>query len=169
MFFAREHTGRRTGERRAIALLVLTAVTFGAAAADLPTGTLADPIRFATFNASLYRDYAGDLIESLDAGDPQADEVAEIIQIIRPHVLLLQEFDYDDAGKAAGLFHDKYLAVGRNGADPIEYPYTYFAPGNNGVLTQFDLDNDGSSTEGYLTASNTWVERQDRGDCLANR
>ena len=95
----------------------------------------ADSIRFATFNVSLYRSQQGELITNLRGNDAQARVIAEIIQRVRPEVLLLNEFDYDPDGAAAELFQTNYLGVGQNGAEPIEYPYVFLGPSNTGVYT----------------------------------
>src|SRR4051794_35330820 len=80
--------------------------------------------RFATFNASLNRAHEGQLIENLSTpDDPQAQNVAEIIQRVRPDVLLVNEFDYDREGRGAWLFQKNYLSVPHNGAKPIDYEY----------------------------------------------
>ena len=103
------------------------------------------PLRVATFNVSLSRPAAGDLIADLSTpDDPQAAAVAEIIQRTRTDVLLLNEFDFDVDGDAVDLFRTNYLGVGQNSADPIEYTYVLTAPMNTGVASEFDLDNDGS-------------------------
>lgn len=102
-------------------------------------------LRFATFNASLNRFNAGDLISDLSTPDnAQAQAVAEIIQRTRPDVILINEFDYDADGLAAELFRRNYLQVGQNGARPIRYPYLFQAPSNTGIPSGLDLDNDGS-------------------------
>lgn len=101
--------------------------------------------RFATFNCSLNRFSEGQLETHLSTGDnAQAKQIAEIIQIVRPDVLLLNEFDFDADGDSARLFQENYLSVGQNGRDPIEYGHRFVAPSNTGVATGFDLDNDGS-------------------------
>ena len=126
-------------------------------------------VRFATFNASLNRAKAGALIHDLSTrNDPQAANVAEIIQRVRPDVLLINEFDYDQEGKggpvpidprhgndspvrmakasqAAELFQKNYLGVAHNGAEPIVYPNRYTPPVNTGVASGVDLDNDGKA------------------------
>ena len=100
-------------------------------------------VRFATFNASLNRSAAGELVEDLSSpDDPQAQAVAEIIQRTRPDVLLVNEFDH--APEAVDLFRDNYLAVSQGGAEPIDYPHAFLAPSNTGVPSGHDLDNDGS-------------------------
>jgi Endonuclease/Exonuclease/phosphatase family len=103
-----------------------------------------DPVRFATFNASLNRNTEGELIADLSTpADVQAQTVAEIIQRVRPDVLLINEFDFDAQGTAAQLFQQNYLSVAHNGADPITYPYRFVAPSNTGIPSGFDLDNSG--------------------------
>ncbi len=114
-----------------------------------------DTSRFSTFNASLNRSNAGDLAADLaqpyDGASPtpgrsQAANVAEIIQRVRPDVLLINEFDYDPA--ALPLFQENYLSVPHNGSSPISYPYRYIAPSNTGVASGFDLDNSGGEVGG---------------------
>lgn len=104
----------------------------------------ANDVRFATFNASLNRALDGELIADLSApDDAQAQTVAEIIQRVRPDVLLINEFDFDASGTAAALFQDNYLSVSHNGAQPVDYPYRFVAPSNTGIPSGFDLNNDG--------------------------
>jgi Endonuclease/Exonuclease/phosphatase family len=112
-------------------------------------------VRFATFNASLNRPSAGLLTAQLS--DPtvddqfrrQAKNAAEVVQRVRPDVLLINEFDplqNGDLGVEAGpenLFRDNFLEVSQNGAAPIEYPYAFIAPSNTGVATGMDLNNNG--------------------------
>ena len=114
----------------------------GSAAGPLPS-----KIRFATFNASLFRDVAGRLADDLRSGDEQARVIAEIVQRVRPDVLLVNEFDYDPTGVATEVFRNRYLAVGQNGAAAIHYPYVYVAPVNTGVPTGYDLNNNGASDD----------------------
>jgi hypothetical protein len=100
-------------------------------------------VRFAQFNASLNREREGQLIADLATPDhPQAQHIAEIIQRVNPDVLLINEFDFDEAGQAADLFRQNYLAISQNGAPPVHYPYAFIAPTNTGLSSGFDLDND---------------------------
>jgi hypothetical protein len=102
-------------------------------------------VRFATFNASLSRSSAGQLIADLSTPDnPQAKAVAEIIQRSQPDVLLINEFDFDEEGTAAQLFLENYLSISQNGAKAINYPYRFVAASNTGIPSGFDLDHDGS-------------------------
>jgi hypothetical protein len=104
-----------------------------------------DAVRFATFNASLNRLAAGQLIADLSTPDNvQARTVAEIIQRARPDILLINEFDFYEDGQAARLFQQNYLSVSQNGARPIHYPYFFVAPSNTGIPSGFDLDNNGT-------------------------
>jgi hypothetical protein len=103
-----------------------------------------DEVRFATFNASLNRSAAGQLIEHLSTPtNTQARNAAETIQRVRPDVVLVNEFDYDAAGTALRLFQDNYLSISQNGAAPIHYPFRYAAESNTGIPSGFDLNNNG--------------------------
>ncbi|MBC8350753.1 MAG: endonuclease/exonuclease/phosphatase family protein [Planctomycetes bacterium] len=124
---------------------------FAVLAANLlwPTVALCDenglsPIRFATFNVSLNRPKAGQLLTDLNSQDnAQAKKVAEIIQRVRPDVLLLNEFDYDAKGIAADRFQSNYLAMAQGTQEIIRYKHRYLAPVNTGVPSGHDLDGDG--------------------------
>ncbi len=103
-------------------------------------------IRVASFNASLNRNNAGDLINDLSNGDnAQAQAVAEILQRTNADIVLINEFDFDAGGRAAALFQQNYLSVSQNGQAPIDYPHVYVAPSNTGVPSGFDLDNSGAA------------------------
>ena len=128
--------------RHILAILVLLAMM----AATLPAVARNSEraVRFATFNASLNRATDGELISDLTTTtDIQAQAVAEIIQRTRPDVLLINEFDFDDGDVAVDLFQENYLSVGQNGADPIDYPHRMGFSSNTGILSGFDLNNDG--------------------------
>jgi hypothetical protein len=107
-------------------------------ASELPAGA----IRVATFNTSMHRTGPGVLIDDLYEGDAQAEATAEIIQRVRPDVVLLNEFDYDADGEALWMFRRYYLSKSQNGQAPMEYGYSYLAPTNTGLDSGFDLDND---------------------------
>jgi hypothetical protein len=121
-----------------IALLVPLAMP---AQADGPPGDR-DTVRFSTFNASLNRNFLGQLRADLSTpGNAQAATVAEIIQRVRPEVLLINEFDFDPT--AADLFRTNYLEVSQSGAEPIRYDHLFIAPSNTGIPSGFDLNNNG--------------------------
>ena len=108
-----------------------------------------EPIRIATFNVALNRNKAGGLIADLQCtNNPQILAISEIIQRVRPDILLLNEFDHDTQGPegsslAAKLFQQNYLVNSQHGTKPIIYPYTYTAPSNTGIPSGFDLNNNG--------------------------
>ena len=122
-----------------LGLVVGAALLPGAASAAKP-----EPVRFATFNASLNRNNPGQALADLSApGNAQASAVAEIIQRVRPEVLLINEFDFEPDNALAEAFQDNYLSHSQNGASPIDYPYVFVAPSNTGVASGFDLNNNG--------------------------
>jgi hypothetical protein len=132
---------------------LLTLLAAAALSAALPATAQAkkDDVRFATFNASLNRGAAGQLVADLSnpsadtVGVRQAKNVAEVIQRVAPDVLLVNEFDFVAGGTAARLFRDNFLAVPQNGAPAARYPYFAVAPVNTGVPSGFDLDNNGDT------------------------
>lgn len=127
---------------RWLALLVVLAAPQDAAAHP-PAAT---EVRFATFNVSMYREREGGLLADLaDPSLAQARLAAAILQEVRPDVVLLNEFDRDVQGEALRLFHDRFLAVGQEGREPLSYPYRYVAESNTGLASGFDLDRDGRS------------------------
>ena len=105
-----------------------------------------DHVRVATFNVAMSRQNVGDLVRELESRKHvQARKIAEIIQRVRPHVILINEFDYDQEGRAAQLFLSNYLSVGQNGQNPLEYPYRYLGPVNTGLPSSLDLNKDGKT------------------------
>ncbi len=126
--------------RRVLGLLILVAAGSLPAAAEGPTGL----IRIATFNCSLNRASEGALRRDLATPDNvQARAVAEIIQRVRPDILLLQEFDFDATGESLREFQANYLARSQNGAAPLELAYSFLAESNTGMPSGFDFDHDG--------------------------
>jgi Endonuclease/Exonuclease/phosphatase family len=125
-----------------VAALAADTSALGARLALRPAGS----IRVATYNASLNRDREGALRQDLATQDnPQARVIAEVIQRVRPDLLLVNEFDYDAQGESAALFQQNYLAQSQHGQTPITYAWRYTAPVNTGAATGMDLDHDGKS------------------------
>ena len=122
---------------RKLVLFVVLAMFMSVGGAALAADRTPDPVRVATFNASLNRFNAGDLGAELAAvvsgGAPgsQLSAVLEIIAINDPDVLLVNEFDY--APGNAELM-----------AQITGYPYSFAAPSNTGIPSGFDLDNSGT-------------------------
>ncbi len=135
--------------RSSIVLFTLAALLVSSAPALAHKGC-AD-VRFATFNASLNRGAAGQLVSDLSnpsadtVGVRQARNVAEVIQRAHPDVVLINEFDFYADGSAARLFRDNFLRVSQNGAPAGDYRYFYVAPSNTGIPSGFDLDNSGDT------------------------
>ena len=132
---------------------MLKVLTAALGALSLAPAALAAPpqadVRIATFNASLNRSAAGQLVTHLSATtNVQAQNAAETLQRVRPDVVLINEFDYDAAGDALRLFQDNYLSVSQNGAAPIHYPHRYAAESNTGIPSGFDLNNNGTIAGG---------------------
>jgi hypothetical protein len=163
MAISRAHHARLPALLLALALLVtlplLTAPTVEA-------GSWPEAVRFATFNASLNRAVEGvalsDMSAAFDPDEPDAilrtrrnqiANVAEVVQRVRPEVLLINEFDYVDGpveGNAmTAAFQANYLGVPQNvggpggPTEPIRYPYVFVAPSNTGIASGRDLNNNG--------------------------
>lgn len=128
---------------------ILLLATLAIAVIVMPNVSQAQPpktVRFATFNTSLNRKQAGQLIDDLQQPDhSQARHVAEILQRVRPDVVLLNEVDYDNKHEAAKLLHDNFLAKSQNGQEPITYKYRSLAESNTGIPTGQDLNRDGKT------------------------
>lgn len=133
--------------RSALLLLPVLAMTACGGTRPAPPEAVADvrpaTVRFATLNTSLYSDEAGGLVRRLEGDDAAARAIAATIQHVRPDVVLLNEFDYDAAGRAAALFTERYLGEGQHGQSPIRYAHVYSAPVNTGVPSGLDLDGNG--------------------------
>lgn len=100
--------------------------------------------RLATFNAALSRPVAGQLLAELTTSISRpAQRVAEIIQRVRPDVLVLQELDDDPDHHALRLFQNNYLRCRQADAPPIDFKYIYSVPSNTGIPSGMDLDQDG--------------------------
>ena len=116
------------------------------------------PMRVATYNTSLFSDEAGGLIRQLEGDDAHARKIAAVLQKVRPDLVLLNEFDYDPAHRAADLFQQRYLDVAQpGGGEPLRYPYRYLAPVNTGVPSGLDLDRNGSvGAQGRERGNDAW-------------
>ncbi len=124
------------------ALILATLMPLAAGAAEVPAKP-EGAIRFATYNVSLYGDAPGAVADRLEGGaDPSALASAAIIRAYAPDVLLVQELDRDDEGRALALYAG-YLG------GPAAYPYRVLLPSNTGIPSGVDLNGDGAvGTEG---------------------
>ncbi|WP_439333082.1 endonuclease/exonuclease/phosphatase family protein [Xanthomonas campestris] len=148
---------------RPVLLLALAALCTACAHRTAPTGqsaasTTAAPLRIATYNTSLYSDEAGGLVRELQGDSAHARKIAAVLQRVRPDLVLLNEFDFDPAHRAADLFQQRYLQVAQpGGGDALSYPYRYLAPVNTGVPSGLDLDNNGSvGGDGRSRGNDAW-------------
>ena len=134
--------------QRSLVLALAAAISLAAlvpVSAQLNLERPSESVRVATFNASLNRFNAGDLITDLqDPTSLQPSRVAEIIQQTNPDIILINEFDFDEGGVAAQLFIDNFLAVSQNGAEPWVPVAVFSAPSNTGIPAGIDLDRDGN-------------------------
>lgn len=127
-------------------LLSLAACTTMTPGDDGSPALGAKTLRVATYNTSLYSDAAGGLIRELEGDSAHARKIAAVLRKVRPDLVLLNEFDYDEAGRAADLFQRKYLEAAQpGGGEPLRYPYRYLAPVNTGVPSGLDLDGNGET------------------------
>lgn len=121
-------------------LLLASAAPAHGSASERPPGT----VRFATFNIAMGLEREGEMRAHLASGAyPPLQRAAEIIQRVRPDVLLLNEFDHSEDPEAALDFQLNYLSVGWNGQEPIEYRESFTARVNTGEPSGQDLDGDG--------------------------
>jgi endonuclease/exonuclease/phosphatase family metal-dependent hydrolase len=115
------------------------------------------PIRVAIFNVSMEgTNYVApeqtvqgnELSQHLQAGNhPQIKNIAEIIQRIRPDIILLNEFDYlPQSSLDIQRFIKNYLQVSQSENPIIDFPYFFAGPVNTGVDSGLDLDGDGNTS-----------------------
>ena len=118
----------------------------------------AKSMRVATYNTSLYSDQAGGLIRELEGDSTHARKIAAVLQRVRPDLVLLNEFDYDEGHRAADLLQQKYLeAMQPGGGEALHYPYRYLAPSNTGVPSGLDLDRNGEAGgDGRNRGNDAW-------------
>jgi hypothetical protein len=112
-------------------------------------------VRIATFNIQeLTAKKLADVDAHQHGTHPQLLKAAEILQRVRPDIVLINEIDYDGPSEltqvarqpnSAMLFLKRYLEVARPGLTPLDYPHVFYQPVNTGVPTKMDLDNDGRS------------------------
>ncbi len=111
-------------------------------------------IRVATFNLEDVR-----TTDLLDPSHPRLKNLAEVIQRVRPNIILLNEIAYDQPGSPGFVegdtpgqnalrFINNFLVQPQNGVEPIRFR-AYAAPVNTGVASGFDLDNDGVVAKTY--------------------
>ena len=112
-------------------------------------------LRVATFN--LWDVRTADL---LNGDQPRIKAMAEVLQRIRPNIVLLNEIAYDmpggpdvneddEPGQNAQRFVDEYLLVPQGeGLRPLRYK-AYMWPTNTGLPSGFDLNKDGEAVTSF--------------------
>jgi len=129
--------------------LVLAALGLTAGAGPEPAASAGEDatLRVAVFNVwELRRDKLDQVDDDGRGTQPQLRGAAEIVQRVRPDVLLVNEIDFDAAGENARLFVDRYLKVAQQESlAGIDFPYVFVAPVNTGVPSGLDLDRDGAA------------------------
>lgn len=142
----------------ALLLTMTLAACSSPATLEAPAAGQLAAMRVATYNTSLFSDDAGGVIRQLEGDSTHARKIAAVLQKVRPDLVLLNEFDYDDAHRAADLFQQRYLGIAQpGGGEPLRYPYRYLAPVNTGVPSGLDLDRDGQvGTEGRARGNDAW-------------
>ncbi|MDA8016052.1 MAG: endonuclease/exonuclease/phosphatase family protein [Thermoanaerobaculia bacterium] len=79
--------------------------------------------------------------------DPQLRAAAEVIQRLRPDVLLLNEIDVVEGRNLAKEFAQSYLAAAQHvDVQPIAYEHVVYETVNTGIPSGFDLNRDGNAT-----------------------
>ena len=129
-------------------LLLLSACSHVDSKSEHVQNSSSKNIRIATFNVSMeannYVEQGASqqalstaLSDALATGEhQQIKNIAEIIQTVRPDVLLLNEFDYlENTDMGITAFQQNYLNISQQGLAPIDYAYAYLAPVNTGVKT----------------------------------
>lgn len=117
-----------------------------------------DGIRIATFNIQELRwEKLNEAGGENEGANSQLRAAAEVIQRVRPDILLINEIDYtgpvDADGpsprdrNAAQAFQQRYLAVGQAGLEPLRYEHEFFAATNTGVPSGIDFNNNGMSDD----------------------
>ncbi len=104
-------------------------------------------LRIAVFNVFELSREKIDQVDSAGRGiDPQLRAAAEVLQRVRPEIVLVNEIDYDDEKRQnAQLFVERYLAVAQQGQEPLSYPFLFFAPVNTGFPSGLDFNNNGET------------------------
>jgi len=135
---------------------LLTSIFGGALIVSGQCGAAEQSIRVATFNVSMEAsNYAGGdnnklnlntLKKELGSGkNQQIKNIAEILQRVRPDIVLLNEFDYiPEVNDGVAAFQRNYLTQAQQpDLQPINYRYFYLGPVNTGEPSPHDFNNDG--------------------------
>ncbi len=124
-------------------------------------------IRVMTFNIEDVRH-----AEASEPGNERLERIAEVIQRVRPNILLLNEIElFHGTGlhmSTAQHFIKNYLMVSQDwGLEPIEFT-SQLLGSNTGIPTGFDLDNSGTTDIilPHLSTQQYTEQRVSGGDCF---
>lgn len=118
----------------------------------------AEQVRVATFNI---KELSWEKVSQIDqqghGTHPQLKAAAEVMQRVRPDVVLINETDYTGPVDIDGpvpadrdlprAFLEKYLAISQNGELPLSFDYSFYRPTNTGVPSGVDLNGNGRKDE----------------------
>ena len=132
-----------------ITLLLLTAAcTSPDNASEVEPLTSPTTLRVAVFNIwELSREKLDRVDDAGRGTDKQLKGAAEILQRVRPNVVLINEIDFDEERTNAQLFIERYLRFSQNGQPSIDYPHVFFEPSNTGMPSGIDLNNNGNTDD----------------------
>jgi endonuclease/exonuclease/phosphatase family metal-dependent hydrolase len=142
--------------------LSISTIFFAVASVAFPAAE-ESRLRVATFNVSFNSDQLsrdgdtanpGALVDCLKSADhPSLRKIAEVLQRVKPDIVLLNEFDlayrgqeFDRAGTQQRVddFRRLYLEVAQaEGLVPLKLEHSFIAPTNTGVHSGQDLNRDG--------------------------
>jgi len=130
-------TGQRMHLNRSILFVFSIVLQISCTLAESP-----EQLRIATFNVAMGLENDGELAARLKAGDDERlAKLAEILQQVRPDIVLLNEFDYSPG--SADLLRRNYLEKPQSGKPSISYSSTFLAPVNTGVDSGMDFNRNG--------------------------
>lgn len=126
-------------------LLITAACTSSENTSEVEPVTSSKTLRVAIFNIwELSRDKL-DHVDGAGRGtNEQLKGAAEILQRVRPDVVLINEIDFDEERTNARLFIERYLQFSQSGQPPIDYTYIFFEPSNTGIPSGTDFNNNGN-------------------------
>jgi endonuclease/exonuclease/phosphatase family metal-dependent hydrolase len=105
--------------------------------------------KIATYNTSLSRSKAGQLVQAIRQNDPHILAIAQIIAALDADIILLNEFDYSPNNDSIDNFIDH---INQHLEPNKHYQYYFSAPVNTGVISPIDFNKDGKitlPTDGY--------------------
>jgi len=113
---------------------------------EMPTETFMDTIRFASYNVAMYGNNVDEILSQLETAEQQIKlrRLAAVIKKVRPDVLVLMEVDYDAEGKILDLFRQNLLSIPLDNFEGIDYPYAYQIQTNTGLISEVDIDGNGT-------------------------